>query len=149
MGSGGFLPPTYLFASLAGMVLLQYFLPGYQLISYPWNTAGIIPLALGMAINISADRAFKNYGTTVKPYEVSKALITTGIYSYTRNPMYLGMVMILTGAAFLLGAISTFIIIPIFTIVIDRVFIDAEEKMLEERFGSKWKQYKADVRRWI
>jgi len=63
--------------------------------------------------------------------------------------MYLGMVMILTGVAFLLGALSPFIIIPIFAISMDRAFIVTEEKMLDERFGRKWKQYKADVRRWI
>ena len=149
MSNGRFLPPMYLFTALASMVLLQLFLPAHQLITYPWNSAGIIPLASGIAINISADRTFKNYGTTVKPFEESKVLITSGIYRYTRNPMYLGMVMILTGVAFLLGALSPFIIIPIFTIIIDRVFIDTEEKMLDQRFGSKWQLYKARVRRWI
>lgn len=139
----------YLFTSLASMVLLQFFLPVYQLIPYPWNAAGILPLALGMALNIVADKAFKKTGTTVKPFEVSKTLVTSGAFRYSRNPMYLGMVMILTGVAFLLGALSPFIIIPIFAISMDRAFIVTEEKMLDERFGSKWKQYKADVRRWI
>ena len=139
----------YLFASLASMVLLQFFIPVYQLAPYPWNVAGIIPLALGMALNIVADRAFKITGTTVNPFEVSTTLITSGAFRFSRNPMYLGMVMILTGVAFLLGSLSTFIIIPIFAITIDRVFITTEEKMLDERFGNKWRQYKANVRRWI
>jgi len=149
MSNGRTLPPMYLFTSLASMVLLQFFLPVYQLIPYPWNAAGILPLALGMALNIVADKAFKKTGTTVKPFEVSKTLVTSGAFRYSRNPMYLGMVMILTGVAFLLGALSPFIIIPIFAISMDRAFIVTEEKMLDERFGSKWKQYKADVRRWI
>ena len=139
----------YLFISLASMVLLQFFLPVYQLIPYPWNAAGILPLLLGMALNIVADKAFKKTGTTVKPFEVSTTLVTSGAFRYSRNPMYLGMVMILTGVAFLLGALSPFIIIPIFAITMDRAFIVTEEKMLDECFGSKWKQYKADVRRWI
>jgi protein-S-isoprenylcysteine O-methyltransferase Ste14 len=63
--------------------------------------------------------------------------------------MYLGMVMILTGVAFLLGALSPFIIIPIYAITMDRIFIVTEENMLDERFGSKWEQHKANVRRWI
>mgnify|MGYP001552544784 FL=1 len=149
MNNGRILPPMYLFTALAGMVSLRFFLPVYQLVPDPWNAAGIIPLALGMALNISADRALKKNGTTVKPFEVSTTLITSGVFRYSRNPMYLGMVMILTGVAFLLGALSPFIIIPIYAMTMDRVFIDSEENMLDQRFGSKWKQYKANVRRWI
>ncbi len=149
MSNGRILPPMYLFTSLACMVLLQFFLPVYQLISYPWNAIGIIPLMLGMTLNISADRAFKKIGTTVKPFEVSTTLVTSGVFRYSRNPMYLGMVMILTGVAFLLGALSPFIIIPIFAITMDRVFIVSEENMLDQRFGGKWQQYKENVRRWI
>lgn len=139
----------YLFTSLAAMVLLHLFIPVYQAIHYPWNATGMIPLGLGIALNLSADKAFKRNGTTVKPFEESKVLITSGAFRYTRNPMYLGMVLILTGVALLLGAISPFIIIPVFAITIDRVFIITEEKMLDERFGNKWKQYKTNVRRWI
>ena len=63
--------------------------------------------------------------------------------------MYLGMAMIPIGVAFLLGSLSPFIIIPIFAITMERVFIDTEEKMLEQHFGNEWRQYKANVRRWI
>jgi protein-S-isoprenylcysteine O-methyltransferase Ste14 len=143
------LPPMYLFISLSGMVLLQFLVPVFQLIPYPWNATGLVPLALGIVLNISADRAFKKAGTTVKPFEVSSALITSGAYRYSRNPMYFGMVMILTGVAFLLGTVSPFIIIPIFVITMNRTFIVPEEKMLDERFGNEWKQYKSGVRRWI
>ena len=66
-----------------------------------------------------------------------------------RNPMYLGMVLILIGAALLLGTLSPFIIIPLFAITMDRIFIVAEERMLDERFGDERKQYKTNVRRWI
>ena len=139
----------YLFTSLAAMVLMNLFIPVQQLIIYPWNATGIIPLLLGMALNLSADRAFKRNATTVKPFEMSKVLITSGTFKYTRNPMYLGMVLILIGAALLLGTLSPFIIIPVFAITMDRIFIVAEEKMLDQRFGDKWKQYKTNVRRWI
>ncbi len=149
MNNGRILPPTYLFASLASMVLLNLFIPVYQLAPYPWNATGIIPLVLGMALNLSADKAFKKNATTVKPFDESKVLITSGTFKYTRNPMYLGMVMILIGAALLLGTLSPYIIIPVFAIAMDRIFIVAEEKMLDQRFGDKWKQYKTNVRRWI
>lgn len=149
MSNGRTLPPMYLFISLSGMVLLHFLAPVYLLIPFPWNATGLIPLALGITLNISADRAFKNAGTTVKPFEVSSALITSGAYRYSRNPMYFGMLMILTGVALLLGTVSPFIIIPIFVITMSRTFIVPEEKMLDERFGNEWKQYKSGVRRWI
>ena len=139
----------YLFTSLAAMVLMNLFIPVQTLIIYPWNAAGILPLLLGMTLNLSADRALKKTGTTVMPFEVSTTLVTSGVFRYSRNPMYLGMVIILTGVAFLLGALSPFIIIPIFAITLDRVFIVSEENMLDQRFGGKWKQYEENVRRWI
>jgi protein-S-isoprenylcysteine O-methyltransferase Ste14 len=149
MNEGKFLPPAYLFASLASMVLLSLFIPLYSLIPYPWNATGLLPLALGVALNASTDNALKKHDTTVKPFEVSTTLITTGVFNFSRNPMYLGMVLILIGAALLLGTLSSLIIIPVFAITIDRIFIVAEEKMLDQRFGDEWKQYKTNVRRWI
>ena len=149
MNNGRLMPPVYLFAALASMVLLQFFFPVYQLVPYPWNASGIIPLALGVILNIVADRAFKKTGTTVKPFEISTTLVTSGAFRFSRNPMYLGMVLILTGAAILLGALSPFIIIPVFAITMDRIFIVTEEMMLDERFGNQWKQYRAEVRRWL
>ena len=131
------------------MVMLNFLIPVHQLIPYPWNAAGMIPLALGVTLNAAADSALKKRGTTVKPFEESKVLVTSGIFSYSRNPMYLGMVMILIGVAILLGALSPFIIVPVFAVTMDRLFIIAEEKMLGQRFGHAWKQYKSNVRRWI
>ena len=139
----------YFFAALAAMVLLNLFLPLTVLIPYPWNAAGLIPLAAGIALNLSADRALKRNGTTVRPFEPSTALVTTGVYKYSRNPMYLGMILTVAGAAFLLGALSPFIIVPAFAITMNRVFVVTEETMLAERFGDKWRVYKADVRRWF
>ena len=130
-------------------MLMNLFIPVQQLIIYPWNTTGILPLLLGMALNLSADRAFKRNATTVKPFEISKVLITSGTFKYTRNPMYLGMVLILTGVALLLGTLSPIIIIPLFAIAMDRIFIVVEEKMLDQRFGDEWRHYKTNVRRWI
>ena len=130
-------------------MLMNLFIPVQQLIIYPWNTTGILPLLLGMALNLSADRAFKRNATTVKPFEISKVLITSGTFKYTRNPMYLGMVLILIGTALLLGTLSPFIIIPLFAIAMDRIFIVVEEKMLDQRFGDEWRHYKTNVRRWI
>ena len=149
MHSASARPPTYLFAALAGMMLLNLFFPVAVLIPYPWNAAGLVPLALGTALNLIAGRSFINSGNPIRTFEEPLKLVTTGAYRLSRNPMYLGMVLILTGAGVLLATLTPFIIIPVFAIAIDRVFIAAEETLLERRFGDQWKQYRKKVRRWL
>lgn len=143
------MPPTCLFISLACMVLLNLFIPVMKLIPYPWNATGLIPLSLGMALNTIAGNAFIKSGNTIRAFELPEKLITSGAYRYSRNPMYLGMVLILVGIAILLGTLSPFIIVPMFAIAMDWIFVIAEEEMLEQHFGEKWKQYRAEVRRWF
>jgi len=131
------------------MMLLHFLMPLYTVTPKPWNIIGIAPLLAGIFLNLVADRSIKKHGTTVKPFEESSTLITTGVFRLCRHPMYLGMVFILTGVAVLLGSLSPFIIIPIFAILMDRVFISAEESMLQSRFGNEWTRYKSTVRRWL
>ncbi|OIO96268.1 MAG: hypothetical protein AUK03_04195 [Anaerolineae bacterium CG2_30_64_16] len=63
--------------------------------------------------------------------------------------MYLGFVLILLGLAIVLGSLTPFVIIPIFAVVMDRVFIVVEEWMLAEKFGREWVDYRTKVRRWV
>jgi protein-S-isoprenylcysteine O-methyltransferase Ste14 len=149
MKHGRILPPTYLFNALAAMVLLHLFVPLHSLTHYPWNIFGIVPLSAGIFLNLAADRSLKKRSTTVKPFEVSSALVTSGVFRFSRHPMYLGMICILSGVALLLGSLSPFIIIPIFALLMDSTFISAEESMLDTRFGDEWRKYKSTVRRWL
>jgi len=143
------LPPTYLLVSIAAMVVLHFLLPVTTIIPLPWNVIGIIPLALGIAINIVADSALHQASTTVKPFEESTALVTSGAYRISRHPMYLGFVLILIGVAILLGSLSPCVVILIFAALMDQIFIKVEERMLEARFGGEWQAYKLKIRRWI
>lgn len=143
------LPPAYLFIALSGMMLLNLFFPVLELIPAPWNAAGLLPLALGVALNLIANKALVRSGNPIKPFETPLKFVTGGVYRVSRNPMYLGMVLILTGIAFLLATLTPFIIVPVFAVVIDRIFIDAEEAVLEERFGDRYRQYRREVRRWL
>jgi protein-S-isoprenylcysteine O-methyltransferase Ste14 len=143
------LPPTYFVASLVLMAALALLLPIAPLLSWPWRAAGLVPIAAGVWLNLAADRAFKQRGTTVKPFERSSALVTDGPFRASRNPMYLGMVLILVGAVMLLGALSPFLVVAAFTGVIATRFIPAEERMLGETFGDAWTAYRKRTRRWI
>jgi protein-S-isoprenylcysteine O-methyltransferase Ste14 len=149
MGKKRFLPPTYFNVSLLLLVLLKLVFPIAKIIYFPWNLIGLIPLIIGIYINLSADRSFKIFKTTVKPFEESSALITTGVFKYGRNPMYLGMVLILLGLATLLQSLSPYVVAPGFIFAMERVFIGDEEKMLEAKFGEEWSRYKQATRKWI
>jgi len=143
------LPPTYLFVSIVTMAALHLLLPLRKIILFPFNLLGVIPLAFGIAFNLIADRAFKKNKTTVKPFEKSAVLITGGVFRISRHPMYLGFVLILAGIAILMGSLRPYLVIVAFTVLMDKIFIRAEEVILEETFGEAWRKYKKRVRRWI
>jgi protein-S-isoprenylcysteine O-methyltransferase Ste14 len=143
------LPPAFLLVSILAMAALHILAPVSRIVAFPWNLLGLVALACGILINVVADRAFRTAGTTVKPFEESTALITSGVYRVSRHPMYLGLVLILVGIAVLLESLTPFFVIPAFAVLLDRRFVVLEERMLEQRFGESWVEYKAGVRRWI
>jgi protein-S-isoprenylcysteine O-methyltransferase Ste14 len=141
--------PNYIFIALVGMLILHFTFPGIKLIPLPWNLPGMIPLVIGVALNLNAGNAFHRVGTTVKPLQESRCLLNNGIYSISSHPMYLGFVLILGGVALLLGLMTPWVIISIFILLMEVVFIQVEGRMLEEKFGTTWVEYKNMVRRWI
>jgi len=143
------LPPVYLFLFIGMMIILHFLSPIANIIRNPWNFLGIIPFIVGLALNLVADGAFKKYKTTVKPFEGSTSLVTNGVFQISRNPMYLGFLLILSGIALFMGSLAPYALIIIFVVLIDNVFIKIEEAMLAEKFGKPWLEYKQKVRRWI
>ena len=143
------LPPSYFFAALAFTLAAHFLFPLAIIIPTAWRIAGLLPIALGVALNIVADRQFKQRGTEVKPFMRSSALVTDGVFRISRNPMYLGMVLIVAGAAVIEGSLSPWIAVAALAVLLDRVFIVREEAMLEETFGSAFQQYRQNVRRWL
>jgi protein-S-isoprenylcysteine O-methyltransferase Ste14 len=85
----------------------------------------------------------------VKPFEESTTLVTNGVFRLSRNPMYLGFVLLLAGLVMLLGSTTPWFVVIIFPIVMEMRFVRAEEAMLEARFGDSWLQYKRSVRKWL
>lgn len=143
------LPPTYFLGAVLIAVVLHFLLPVRQILYFPWCLLGLAPLVIGIMLNLLADRALKKHNTTVKPFEESSALITDGVFRITRNPMYLGMVLILFGVAMLLGSAAPFVVIFLLAALLDRVFIAPEEQMLNDTFGEQFREYRRRVRKWI
>jgi protein-S-isoprenylcysteine O-methyltransferase Ste14 len=143
------LPPTYFLGAIILAVAVHFAVPLQQLLYFPWRLIGLVPLLLGILLNLLADQAFKKHETTVKPFEKSTALVTSGVFSFTRNPMYLGMTLILFGVAAMLGSATAFLVVLLLAALLHRVFIIPEEEMLDETFGEQFRQYRGRVRRWL
>lgn len=120
------MPTTFLLISVLAMITLHLLLPVTAIIPSPWNLLGIVPLALGVMGNLAADSAFRRVHTTVKPFAESSVLVTDGVFRISRNPMYLGFVLVLIGIAVLL----------------DWMYFRVEEQMLAEKFGAQWGEYR-------
>lgn len=143
------LPPTYLLAAILLVIALHFLLPGATIIPFPWSVAGVLPLAAGIFLNLAADRQFKQASTTVKPFERSTTLVTTGVFRWSRNPMYFGQVLIVAGIAAFVGSVTPWGAVVAFAALLNWVFVVPEERMLTEAFGDAFESYKTEVRRWI
>jgi len=123
--------------------------PIARLFPAPYNYAGVVIMALALALILWAALHFRRARTAIVPFRPVSALVTTGPYKYTRNPMYVGMTGILLGVAICLGSVTPFIVLPAFTALIRERFILAEEALMEEAFGAAYLDYKARVPRWL
>jgi protein-S-isoprenylcysteine O-methyltransferase Ste14 len=143
------LPPTWLLISLVAMLGIHFLLPSLHVIPLPWNLFGFLPLASGIFIALVAERAFLAAQTTLNPDGEPSTLVTNGPFCISRNPMYLGFLFVLVGAAVLLGNALQFLVALAFLVWMERQFILKEERMMERMFGSAWLEYRGRVRRWI
>lgn len=143
------LPPVILVIALAVMTLLHFAVPIAQLVIPPWSYAGFLPVAVGMALGAVAAAAFRRHQTPVMPRQQPVRLVIEGVFRWTRNPMYLGMTLMLAGVWIILGSLTPILVIPAFVWIIGRLFIDQEERVLDRTFGAEFQHYRERVRRWI
>ncbi len=146
---GRVLPPVFLLAALIAMGALHELAPGTRLIWPPYTYLGWLPFGAGVAAAVAVKRRFDRAGTPIKPYEVSEHLVTDGLFSFSRNPVYLGMIAGLAGIVVVLGTLTPALVVPAFAYLIRTRFIALEERMLEDRFGDAYRDDSKRVRRWI
>ena len=143
------LPPVWFLLSIILEIGLHLWLPVKQLFYSPVNYLGTIAISIGIVTVLFCAYLFRQKDTTIRPLQESSYLVKESIFNFSRNPIYLGMVLVLTGLWIFLGSITPLAIIPIFAVLIQEVFIKEEEKMLEGKFGEEYREYKTSVRRWI
>jgi len=123
-----------------------------------WSSFGQVEFALpmliaaaGLAVILMAGLNFKAAKTTVnplKPYQAS-SLVIVGVYKISRNPMYLGLLIILSAWALYLGNVISIAVLPVFVLYITTFQIKPEEEALLEIFGDEFEQFCSSVRRWV
>ncbi len=112
--------------------------------------AAIIGLA-GIALGIAGVMIFRRMQTTVHPSAPDKAsaVVADGVYRFSRNPMYLGLALLLTGWGVFLGDVANAALLGLFIAYMNRFQIRPEERALEAKFGAAYVDYKSSVRRWL
>ena len=143
------LPPVYFLGALALTALLHYILPAAPVIAAPWHFGGLVLIAMGLFLIVAPARTFQSRDTAIKPFEESSVLVQDGLFAVSRNPMYLGMVLVVLGVALLLRGAVPFVVPVVLAVVLYVRFIRFEEQALEHTFGDDYRAYKARVRRWL
>lgn len=115
----------------------------------PPRPTGVVALGAGGGLITWALGLFRRHGTTFEPFGRATALVVSGPYRLSRNPMYLGMVLVLTGLALLTGRWPVALAPAGFYVTMDRVQIPAEEAALAASFGEPYRAYQRRVRRWL
>jgi protein-S-isoprenylcysteine O-methyltransferase Ste14 len=143
-------PPVYMLAAAAAaMVLLNRIGPEPRIVPRPLRRLGVLGILAGFGLSAWGATLFHRSKTSVLPTEQPKALVTEGPFRFTRNPMYLGMAVVLAGFGVLLRSLLPLLVIPVFLGLLTSRVIRAEEQSMARTFGDAYEQYKASVPRWF
>ena len=144
-------PVAAAFLAALLMWLVSRALPAFAF-EFPWCEVVAIGLGtVGVVISSLGVLSFRRAGTTVNPIKPGSttSLVASGVYGMSRNPMYLGFLLLLAAWAVFLSSAPAFLLLPAFAIFIDRFQIVPEERALSAIFGPDFVAYKARVRRWV
>lgn len=144
-------PPVQVLVTGAAMYGISKVLPELQFTLSGSMWLGGALTVIGLGLGLLGVTEFKKAQTTADPHSPNDAtsLVTRGVYRYTRNPMYLGLCLVLLGWALYLSHLLAFALIPVFIGYISRFQIQPEEKVMMQKFGDSYRRYKEQVRRWL
>jgi protein-S-isoprenylcysteine O-methyltransferase Ste14 len=146
------IPPVVVVIISAVAMWLLARLSSASTVSFPGRLIGAALLAaLGLAVTVAGVVAFRRARTTVNPTtpQATSSIVRTGVYSWTRNPMYLGFLLLLCAWAVMLANALAVVMLPAYVLYMTRYQIVPEERALLDRFGAQYADYVAAVRRWL
>jgi protein-S-isoprenylcysteine O-methyltransferase Ste14 len=147
--AGVLAPPPLIYAgSLAVGLLLQHWHPVQLLPPGLATPLGLVAVLLGF-VGLPAVLAFRRASTSPKPWKPTTALVTTGPYRFTRNPMYLGFTLLYLGTTIWVNTVWPMILLPLVLLLMHYGVILREEAYLERVFGEAYLTYRRRVRRWL
>lgn len=144
-----YIPPPVMALTLIGLAFAieRWVLPGLP--QFPLPIPGILVMLAGMVLAVGALRGFRHHKTTFVPHGEPTTLVLFGPYRWTRNPMYVGLLIALTGFAVFLGKPLLYAVPLLLFLVLDRVFVPYEEAKLARLFGASYVDYLCRVNRWF
>ncbi len=120
-----------------------------EIIQEPFNYIGIVFLIFGFLMTVVVRKGFEKINTEIHTFKVPGKLVSTGLFKYSRNPIYLGFTISLFGLWVLLGTVLPIIGCLLFIVITNNYYIPFEERIMEQTFGDEYKKYKSKVRKWI
>jgi protein-S-isoprenylcysteine O-methyltransferase Ste14 len=131
------------------MLLLLLLFPSAGFLDFPARLLGALPLLVGLGLAVLGSNLFEKAGTNINTFADPDVLITDGLYRFSRNPMYLGFVLLLLGAAILLGSTPALVVAAAYFLITDRWYIAFEERAMARVFGEAYRRYQQQTRRWL
>ena len=146
------IPPLALVLIAAALMwLLQGFYPLAALSGPAGRVLALVSALCGIAVAIAGVIEFRRACTTLDPTKPDKAcrVVSSGIFARTRNPMYLGLALLLLGLCFWLADLTDFLMLAVFVRYLARYQIEPEERLLLQKFGAEFESYTQQVGRWL
>ena len=142
-------PPVAALLHMIAAFVLHKIFPLYLPFAYIFPILGGLIALMGLLLAFAAVRELTRARTTIDPHGSVSAVVRSGPYQFTRNPIYLSFLCMLIGFPLLFGTFWGLILAPVFIFFMNRLVIEHEEAYLEKKFGDVYTSYKSRVRRWL
>jgi protein-S-isoprenylcysteine O-methyltransferase Ste14 len=144
-----FYPPLMVLTGIIAQIVLGQFSHVAANIASSWQLVGAALVILSLACIVLISRSFNKEETTILPDGTPSALMQSGFFAYSRNPIYVCMTLLLIGAGLLSGTYWSLVVPVVFVLAVQQVWIIKEEENMEASFGQHYRDYKQRVRRWL
>jgi len=143
------LSPSWFNLFIPLSVAAHFVVPIDILFRSSWRYLSLVLIGAGITLNLAASSTLRNSHTPVDFKQIPAKIVETGPFRYSRNPIYLGGLILLIGVAISLGSLVSFVFPVLLFLILQFLYIPVEEKEMEQIFGNHYIEYKRKVRRWI